>query len=375
MKYILTTTITPLDKETIRYVQSTPDTDGNDCVYTNNIEKACLVDEATKDKYFDIMKRAGAIADAYECNELTPESVGLISALSKLRCWDNGNIDDDRFIVVSPNGDYVSINKAPFNPKDFALYGNNFEYSPEIHVDSNTHDRTSKHGTLIPFYSLPDECKKLVVRDISLELFSNPELESKTAGTERSAFFKEAFTQATTRKPYDVPENLKQISIRICNAHNIKGICDPMYIANVVALELGMGDGNSNFKGYARTIDEIEDFDAKVQRLSQRLCHSYSATIKDTPEGIANIIKETLNEFTAKNAAQSNEKTSPTLNQALTTAIEHYGRRWKKDIAVAWETGNYKGLHPQAAAELQKARNTLGPQWLAKVKDPRGMKR
>ena len=27
-----------------------------------------------------------------------------------------------------------------------------------------------------------------------------------------------------------------------------QGICDPMYICNVMALELGLGDGRSNFK-------------------------------------------------------------------------------------------------------------------------------
>ena len=54
-------------------------------------------------------------------------------------------------------------------------------------------------------------------------------------------FFKEAF------KGHNVPENLKRLSARLCRSYGIKGICDPMYIANIIALELGIGDGQSNF--------------------------------------------------------------------------------------------------------------------------------
>ena len=60
-------------------------------------------------------------------------------------------------------------------------------------------------------------------------------------------FFTEAFTCPTTRKPYEVPENLKRLAIRLSRSYGIRGICDPMYIANVIAFELGLGDGQSNF--------------------------------------------------------------------------------------------------------------------------------
>lgn len=45
----------------------------------------------------------------------------------------------------------------------------------------------------------------------------------------------------------NVPEALKTAALRIVHAYAIGGICDPMYIANVIAKELGMGDGLSNF--------------------------------------------------------------------------------------------------------------------------------
>jgi hypothetical protein len=45
----------------------------------------------------------------------------------------------------------------------------------------------------------------------------------------------------------DVPEDLRAIAERICSAYGIKGICDPPYIANIVAKALGRGDGQSSF--------------------------------------------------------------------------------------------------------------------------------
>lgn len=62
------------------------------------------------------------------------------------------------------------------------------------------------------------------------------------------AFFKEAFTSSMTGQPYQVPENIKRLATRLCRSYGIHGICDPMYIANVIAFELGLGDGQSNFK-------------------------------------------------------------------------------------------------------------------------------
>ena len=60
-------------------------------------------------------------------------------------------------------------------------------------------------------------------------------------------FFAEAFTNQIPREPYQLPENLKRLATRICRSYGIRGVCDPMYIANVAAVELGLGDGLSNF--------------------------------------------------------------------------------------------------------------------------------
>jgi hypothetical protein len=61
------------------------------------------------------------------------------------------------------------------------------------------------------------------------------------------AHFKAAFIQPTTGEPYDVPADLRTAAERICQSYGIRGICDPMWIANVIARETGRGDGVSNF--------------------------------------------------------------------------------------------------------------------------------
>lgn len=61
------------------------------------------------------------------------------------------------------------------------------------------------------------------------------------------AFFNAAFTHPVTGKPYSIPTNLRRVSERLCRSYGIRGSCDPMYISNVIAVELGLGDGLSHF--------------------------------------------------------------------------------------------------------------------------------
>jgi hypothetical protein len=53
--------------------------------------------------------------------------------------------------------------------------------------------------------------------------------------------FDDAFSRMTP------PPDIRSAAVRICQAYGIRGICDPGYIANVIAHELGRGDGLSNF--------------------------------------------------------------------------------------------------------------------------------
>jgi len=56
-----------------------------------------------------------------------------------------------------------------------------------------------------------------------------------------AAFYAEAF------RGYVVPEDIKCCAIRLTRSYGIRGICDPMYFANIIALELGRGDGQGSF--------------------------------------------------------------------------------------------------------------------------------
>lgn len=63
---------------------------------------------------------------------------------------------------------------------------------------------------------------------------------SKKSGALKD-FFDEAF------KGVEVPADIRKAAERICFCYGIRGICDPVYIANVIAFETGRGNGKSNF--------------------------------------------------------------------------------------------------------------------------------
>lgn len=79
----------------------------------------------------------------------------------------------------------------------------------------------------------------------------------------------------------DAPPDLRAFSTFLCRQHGIRGLCDPMYIANVTALEMGRGDGQGVFYAHAEPsmLDRQESFRDDARRLAERLCFSYSSTI------------------------------------------------------------------------------------------------
>lgn len=58
---------------------------------------------------------------------------------------------------------------------------------------------------------------------------------------ERKDFFNRAF------EGLKIAADIRSASERICQAYGIRGICDPAYIANIIAMETGKGDGKGNF--------------------------------------------------------------------------------------------------------------------------------
>lgn len=82
---------------------------------------------------------------------------------------------------------------------------------------------------------------------------------------------------------HDVPEKIKKVAIAIMQRFTITGICDGMYICNVIASTCGIGDGEGNFTG-----DEITEYD-KVARALQS---SYGCNIgKDDVAELAEILQ------------------------------------------------------------------------------------
>ena len=61
-------------------------------------------------------------------------------------------------------------------------------------------------------------------------------------------WFNECFSNSVDGTPYDIPADIRRAAEHIVRSYGIKGVCDPMYIANSIALELGFGDGQSHFE-------------------------------------------------------------------------------------------------------------------------------
>lgn len=55
------------------------------------------------------------------------------------------------------------------------------------------------------------------------------------------AFFERAF------EGMNPPADIRRIAERITRSYGLRGICDPAYIANIIAFEMGRGDGMSTF--------------------------------------------------------------------------------------------------------------------------------
>lgn len=70
---------------------------------------------------------------------------------------------------------------------------------------------------------------------------------------------------------YNVPEKIKEMAINIMRRFTIYGLCDGMYISNVIALETGLGDGEGHF------VDGEGVWN--VHKIAQRLKNAYGCNI------------------------------------------------------------------------------------------------
>lgn len=81
-----------------------------------------------------------------------------------------------------------------------------------------------------------------------------------------------------------VPADLRSAAEAICKYHDIRGVCDPMYIANVIAFESGRGDGCGKFNEASR--QDGSDFSSLLDKVSKRIAGSYGASLNVTPAAI-----------------------------------------------------------------------------------------
>jgi hypothetical protein len=92
----------------------------------------------------------------------------------------------------------------------------------------------------------------------------------------------------------DVPANLRALSERFCDTYKISGTCDPMYVANIAALEFEIGSGCGDFSG-AKLAPDTEAID----RFAKRIASSYSSSIyrsgsSENPEDVIRAVLRDL---------------------------------------------------------------------------------
>lgn len=76
---------------------------------------------------------------------------------------------------------------------------------------------------------------------------------------------------------YKVPERIKNTTIAIMRRFTITGLCDGMYISNVIAQTCGIGDGQGNFAS-----DEITNFEKIADSLQSAYgCNIYRKDIRE----------------------------------------------------------------------------------------------
>jgi len=96
-----------------------------------------------------------------------------------------------------------------------------------------------------------------------------------------------------------MPDDLRCFSEAVCDHFNIRGICDPLYIANVTAYELGRGDGCSNFSAARRAAGD--DFSQRCDQVASRLAFAYSSSIGTGKEDLLKLARTLLKPQAALN--------------------------------------------------------------------------
>jgi len=90
----------------------------------------------------------------------------------------------------------------------------------------------------------------------------------------------------------EMPADLRRMSESICDRYTISGICDPMYLANVAAFELGRGDGRGTF--YPMTAEARETQAQRLDTFVGRVRFAYSSNVTGSPAEVLDLVKQAL---------------------------------------------------------------------------------
>ena len=117
---------------------------------------------------------------------------------------------------------------------------------------------------------------------------NTPSAEQSPKKTLRPGFFEEAFRDSALTPP------LRTFAEAFCMRFDVRGICDPLYCANIAAVETGLGDGRGNFFSDTTPTEE------GIAKVGDRLLFAYSTCIANastgtTPETIAAMLRKALN--------------------------------------------------------------------------------
>ncbi len=112
-----------------------------------------------------------------------------------------------------------------------------------------------------------------------------PTANSIKAELHSPAWFDETFVNV---RP--VPPQLRKMSERMCRTYHIRGVCDPMYIANVAAFELGVGTGSGTFFTNAALRPSL----VAIKALARRLGFAYSTCIANKMDTLESLLAEEL---------------------------------------------------------------------------------
>lgn len=89
-----------------------------------------------------------------------------------------------------------------------------------------------------------------------------------------------------------MPADLRQLSESLCRRFDIRGICDPMYIANVAAYELGRGDGRGAF--HEPDLQARESQGQRIERFAERMLFAYSSCVKGGRDELLSLARQAL---------------------------------------------------------------------------------